>query len=263
MMQQWFDLESQHPSLISHEKIGDTVEGNSLYVFRVGKSNGGAVMWDGCTHGCEDTGTEASHWFSRWLVKSNTKRALSILAGNYWLVIPYVNYDRADGRTNMHKVNLNRNFITGWGTSGSNNPNDLRGNYRGPAPASEPETQALRYAMNKYRPQVYFNVHCGYHLVYYDGINRNIASIGSDIKQRYAKEIQTRAVRDRYSRVWSQKYIGAGNVSADAYSFGACAFLLETQRWTELPKTLDEWKSQWYPSIESLIFASLEAVQKI
>jgi hypothetical protein len=256
MMQQWFTLENQHPNLITHEKIGESVQGNDLYVFRIGNPNGGAVMWDGSTHGCEDTGTEASYWFTKWLVESTSQRAKSILSGNYWLVIPYVNYDRANGRTNMHGVDLNRNFVYNWGT-GSSSPSSET--YRGPYAASEPETQAVRYAQQKYNPKVYFNVHTGMHTIGYSAGNSEARSIGSSITQRYNAEIDSRGIAKQYNI--RTRSASGGFVASDAYALDACAFLFETQTWNELPGTLSEWRSQWYPNIEAVILAALESVQ--
>jgi hypothetical protein len=256
MMQQWFTLESQHPTLITHEKIGESVQGNDLYIFRIGNPSGGAVMWDGSTHGCEDTGTEASYWFTKWLVESSSQRAKNILAGNYWLVIPYVNYDRADGRTNMHGVDLNRNFVYNWGT-GSSSPGSET--YRGPSPASEPETQAVRYAQQKYNPKVYFNLHTGMHMIGYSAKNSAASTIGTSIGQRYDAEIRLRGITKQYS-IGTRSPSG-GFAASDAYALGACAFLFETQTWDELPATLSEWRSQWYPNVEAVILAALESVQ--
>lgn len=259
MMQQWFTLESQNPALITHEKIGRSVQGNDLYIFRIGNPAGGAVMWDGSTHGCEDTGTEASYWFTKWLVENGSQRAQNILAGNYWLVIPYVDYDRANGRTNMHGVDLARNFVYRWGTTGSSSPTSEQ--YRGSYAASEPETNAVRYAQMKYGPQVYFNVHTGLQAIGYAAKDSAANSTGADITERYIAEVESRGTVQEYTI--RRTPAGGGFVLSDAYAMGACAFLFETQKWEDLPVTLDEWRSQWYPHIEPIILASLESVQGV
>ncbi len=41
-------------------------------------------------------------------------------------------------------ANLNRNFSFNWGCCGSSSGNECDGSYRGPTPASEPETQAIQ-----------------------------------------------------------------------------------------------------------------------
>jgi hypothetical protein len=62
------------------------------------------------------------------------------------------------GRPNGNGVNLNRNFPTGWGGNGADILPDS-GNYRGPAPASEPETQALISYGQKVQPTMFFDWH--------------------------------------------------------------------------------------------------------
>ena len=277
MMQQWFALESQYPQYISKEIIGCTMNNNTLYIFKIGNPNGGAVMWDGCVHGPEDVGTEAGYWFTKWLCDSasaGNNRALNIIQGNYWLVIPYINYD-SNQRQNMRRqyvlengsiinvpygVDLNRNFVYNWGFYGSKDPNNNY-EYMGLYPGSEPETQAVRSAMQEFSPKVYFNVHCGMDLMVYAGQTPEIRAIGADIKTRYTAEVQSKELPDYYTSIWSSVGPYSGQVRDDAYSFGACGFLFETQTWDKMPNTLAEWKSNWLPTIECVILAALESVQ--
>jgi hypothetical protein len=258
MMQQWFELENQHPNVITHEQIGSSVQGNPLYVFRIGNPEGAAVMWDGSVHGCEDTGTESTYWFTNWLVNNDSQTAKDILSKNYFLVIPYINYDRYNGRTNMNNVNLARNFVYNWGHSGSSDPTSQ--DYRGPYAASEPETQAVRYAIMTYNPKVYVNVHTGLHTISYVGKNSSITDIGLKIKEIYEANLALKGAPPEYN-ITGHRSGGSGYVYSDAYDNGACAFLFETQTWETLPITLDEWHTQYYPSVEAVIIATLEAAQ--
>jgi hypothetical protein len=258
MMQQWFELENQHSDIITHKQIGSSVQGNPLYVFRIGNPEGAAVMWDGSVHGCEDTGTESTYWFTNWLVNNDSQTAQNILSANYFLVIPYINYDRYNGRTNMHNVNLARNFVYNWGLSGSSDP--ASEDYRGPYAASEPETQAVRYAIMTYNPKVYVNVHTGLHTISYVGKNSSITVIGAKIKEIYEANLALKGYPPEYN-ISGRRSGGSGYVYSDAYDNGACAFLFETQTWETLPLTLDEWRTQYYPSVEAVIIATLEAAQ--
>jgi len=67
-------------------------------------------------------------------------------------------------RTNAHGVDLNRNFPadweqveTGYGLV-SSDPDALT--WRGPAPASEPETRAVMQWLKETRPEAVFSMHC-------------------------------------------------------------------------------------------------------
>jgi hypothetical protein len=87
------------------------------------------------------------------------------------IAIPEINGSRINesgtGRINQNGVNLNRNYDYRWNEmSGSELiPNNSDGNYRGPSPASEPETQAVVSFMTSLGDAV------SLFLVYHDNLN--------------------------------------------------------------------------------------------
>ncbi len=154
-----------HPSVASYEIIGETYEGNSIFLFKIGNPNGGKVMWISALHGWEDMGSEVQYLIADWLLTSGTSEAQRILSRNYILFVPVVNVDSYEREnrnyeTDAYGVDLNRNFITGWSYVAPANtgfPNSYRGDYAG----SEKETQAVRNALQTYRPYIFMDLHYG------------------------------------------------------------------------------------------------------
>ena len=152
------ELSAKHSTYMSYEVIGKSILGNDILLFKIGNPDGGAILFDGRMHGAEDAGTEGGYLFAKWILESGESEADKILRNNYVLIIPIVNVD-SYYRSNMRSqytladgtiiycngVNLNRNFVSGFGSSGLDDPNDPY-DYRGLYAASEPETQAVIFA---------------------------------------------------------------------------------------------------------------------
>jgi len=136
------------------------------------------------------------------------------------LFIPVVNVDTW-ARTNVNHVNLNRNFVYKWGTTGSSSPSSLE--YRGPSAGSEKETQVLRNAFKIYTPKFYVNTHMwgGPRLFYWSG---NSATLVSTVKAKIAQISSQRKVTTYPTTSLSG---GGFAISDAAYYFKACAWLLE------------------------------------
>ena len=183
MWNAWDDKEDAIPYFMnlannyggSYESIGKSSGNNDwdIILFKFGNPNGEAVMVDSYLHGNEFYGYQVLKSVITWLVTSNDAEAQRILQNNYVLVVPVVNYRW--GRTNYDSpswmtandpgndggdcgVNLNRNFGPGWSSSLSRSNSD---NYSGTSTDSEPETQALITAWNRYHPRIYWNLHQG------------------------------------------------------------------------------------------------------
>ena len=182
-------LETRFPTKITHESIGKTVGGKDILLWKIGNPDGGRVMFSN-VHSNEKTGTEIYLMYAHWLLE-NKEPGVSdrILKRNYTLLAPTINVDQ-QGRGNKNNVNLNRNFPKSWRTDctilGTPDPTtgqcptgqeniygycyksgcacawsdrpDLE-HYRGIGPGSEPETQAMLSALQKWKPKFFLDYH--------------------------------------------------------------------------------------------------------
>lgn len=217
------DLCDANPEYASYEVIGKSYEGRDIWLFKLGNPEGGKVMWDGCLHGSEDQGSEIIYLFAEWLLESGDERAERILQRNYILFVPLINVDsytrqNRDFEDCQYGVDLNRNFKTGWQAKA---PNDY--DYPGPYAVSEPETEVMRNLFEAYRPHFYVNTHMGGGpwLGWYSRNNRTFVNQVLD-------RINELSVDMEVSPYTTNSVGSRGYAIGDAYSFGACAWLIET-----------------------------------
>lgn len=122
--------------------IGWSVEGRPIFAERYGTVGGRRVLVIGVIHGDEDDGLAIVEELRRREVPDGVE---------LWLV-ESMNPDGVanQDRHNSNDVDLNRNFPYNWGPIGV--PGD--GQYAGPGPASEPETQAMVNFMQQLQPDI-------------------------------------------------------------------------------------------------------------
>lgn len=166
-IQGFFDnLALQRPKFVRRLQIGVTTQGRPIYAYRFSGFQtspavdpGKAYMFVGLTHAREWVSGSVVMHLGKSIADSLANAATRTLVGRrvIWIV-PVVNPDgydhtwtsyrlwRKNRRLNSNGtrgVDLNRNYAKGWGGEGSSgNPgSDI---YRGTAPFSEPELQAVR-----------------------------------------------------------------------------------------------------------------------
>jgi protein MpaA len=123
-------------------EIGHSVLGTPIVAERLGTPGGRRVLVIGVIHGNEDDGTA---------IVDELRRLGAPDGVELWLV-ESMNPDgqAAQDRHNADQVDLNRNFPYKWQPLGV--PGD--GQYAGPGPASEPETQAMVKFIAQLRPDI-------------------------------------------------------------------------------------------------------------
>jgi hypothetical protein len=153
------ELAHERPGMFTLLPIGTSVQGRVLYLMRIVAPGAplldrSFLLFDGAHHGNEVIGSETLIRFlmqvhERYDEDVGMQEALEQVVID---VVPMVNPDgvmRASScvnyatcRKNTNGVDLNRNYRDHWGGPGSSN-NPTSPVYHGPAPLSEPESQAI------------------------------------------------------------------------------------------------------------------------
>lgn len=153
--------------------LGTSVEGREIVAEQHGTPGGRRVLVVGVIHGNEDAGLAVVDRLR------TTAEGGAIPEGIELWLVPSMNPDGevAQDRHNANEVDLNRNFPFRWGPIGE--PGNSQ--YAGPAPASEPETQAMVAFISQLRPELA--------LWYHQDANLIIPSDGRDgaLRARYAE----------------------------------------------------------------------------
>ncbi len=174
----WIEFADMHG--VKYESIGKSSgpENWDIVAFKFGDPSKSAVMVSAQLHGNEHYGYEVLWALANWLVSSDPT-AKNILANTYVVLIPVVDYRWARTNYNYQSVpdpyldiddnkpsgvDLNRNFSPSWTNE------SIEQQYSGTAPDSEPESQALIAAWNKFHPRFYWTLNQGSTRVYTEAI---------------------------------------------------------------------------------------------
>jgi hypothetical protein len=164
-------LAEEHPEIADYGVHGQSVAGSEI--FHVDVALGiqdrsdeelkelPTFYVDGGHHGNEILSMEAAYYFLEDVLQV-AENDTSVLEGKRLVVTPIVNPDGRvrDQRQNTNGVDLNRNYPFHWGRYGTGDvPGDPT--YNGPAPASEPETQANIDLMRGMNLEAHFSGHTG------------------------------------------------------------------------------------------------------
>jgi len=160
-------LEQSYPQLARLFTIGLTLEGRKIYALKISDNAAldeeeAEVLFLGCHHAREWISVEvpfllAKHLLEHYTTDAEVRRAVD--ESEVWIVplvnpdgleysIRYYRYWRKNRRLNADGsfgVDLNRNYDYGWGYDNEgSSPVPASEVFRGSAPFSEPETQAVR-----------------------------------------------------------------------------------------------------------------------
>jgi carboxypeptidase T len=253
MTQKLRQIQQLHSNITELKSIGRTVEGRDIWalVIKANKNstNTPQAIFMGGHHAREHLSVETPLRLAEWLLQqysAGNARVQTLVNEREIHIIPAVNpdgleFDISGFRYKMWRknrnlnsdgtygVDLNRNYGYKWGTGGSS-ANPRSDTYKGPAPFSEPETQAIQaYVKSLNRAKVLLSFHTFSELILYPwGHSKDSIANPKDL-QVFEKMANQMATWNKYKPMQaSDLYIASGDTTDWAYGeLGIFAFTFE------------------------------------
>ncbi len=178
-------VHAHHPDITEIKSIGKSLEGRDIWAIKISDNVTvdevePVVLVNGMHHAREVMTTEVTTDMVDYLTSQYGKDAqVTKWVNNYEIwVIPMFNVDGNNKvwtedsmwRKNTrggYGVDINRNYPTGWNSCEGSSSSQGAQDYRGTAPASEPETQAMMNFVNSIKPVFNISYHSYSELVIY------------------------------------------------------------------------------------------------
>ena len=186
-----YQLELDHPELVKGFEVGLSTEGRAIRGIILSSHSDGkpddakpSLLFNAMHHARELMTTEVVLDIADYLVSNydQDEEVRGWLDHYRIILVPQVNPDGNqrvhDGnrwwrkntwlkRSRVTGVDLNRNYPTLWNGCNGSSGNEGRQDYRGPSPASEPETKAMMALVAKYKPILNVSYHSYSELIIY------------------------------------------------------------------------------------------------
>lgn len=180
------NFNDRFPNITKRVSIGKSLEGRDIWALKISdnpstnETSEPAVLFNSMHHAREIMTPEVSIDIIEYLLtnyKIDAKVTDWIDSTEIW-VIPMFNVDGNNKMWNHdswwrkntrggYGVDLNRNYPAGWGSCNGSSGSRSSQTYRGTAPASEPETQAMMNFISKVRPVFDISYHSYSEIVIY------------------------------------------------------------------------------------------------
>ena len=180
------ETNKSYPEITKLVLVGTTLEGREIWAIKISDNAQGhdikepAILFNGMHHSREVMTTEVTTDIISYLTKNYLTRpeVKNWVDNNEIYVLPMLNLD---GNTKVwegdnmwrknarggYGVDINRNYPTSWGACNGSSGWKTSQTYRGDAPASEPETNALMDFVAKIKPVFNISYHAYSELVIY------------------------------------------------------------------------------------------------
>ena len=175
-------LERDYPQLAKVVELGETLEKRKIYALKISdnvslEENEPAVLFVGCHHAREWISVEVPFLFGKYLLENyagNPEVQNLVNRSEVWIV-PIVNPDGLEYTIHVYRywrknrrfnadgsygVDINRNYAYQWGYDNvGSSPGPASDIYRGTAPFSEPEADAVRrlFLSRNFRAMISFH----------------------------------------------------------------------------------------------------------
>ncbi|MBW7856918.1 MAG: hypothetical protein H3C43_01120 [Leptonema sp. (in: Bacteria)] len=255
-------FESSRPDLCSRSIIGYSVKGKPITALRISNQKPNnlrpKLLFNGAHHGNELLSIDytldlaamlldlellpASKLMNKKIPLFTKFERQQILSNIDIYIVPMVNPDSVDnywnrsihlGRKNSNGVDLNRNYPFQWnsGQTGASSQLPSAHDYRGPRPASEPETKAMMKFADEQRFSIIFSYHTFATRVLYPYTIDSVMNPWPDRALYYATEFTKEAESYRIERHYepARKLYSVDGTDQDWYfsQFGSLALIVE------------------------------------
>ncbi|MFK7824598.1 MAG: M14 family metallopeptidase [Oligoflexales bacterium] len=239
-----YQLELEHPDFVEGFEVGLSTEGRSIRGIILSSpteensiSNKPSILFNAMHHARELMTTEVILDIADYLLSNYEQdEIIQTWLDRYRIIlVPQVN---PDGNQRVHEgnrwwrkntwlsrnrvtgVDLNRNYPTLWDGCGGSSGNKGSQDYRGPSPASEPETQAMMELVAKHKPVLNVSYHSYSELIIYPYGCRKESNPSRQIFHEIALDMKKTIIDD--------------NDEADTYQVGTAPELLYQADGTDL-----------------------------
>lgn len=200
------------PALTKVIEVGKTLRGNTIFAIKISSNpdlndpTKPDILFNGMHHAREVMGPEVALDIIDQLLENygRDQKVTSWVNRNEIWVMPMFNVDgnnliwsgnpmwRKNAREN-YGVDINRNYPYAWGSCNGSSSDKNAQDYRGPAPASEPETQVMMNFVKTVRPVFDISYHSYSELVIYpkgcNGQRAQNADVVEPLGQAMAKTL--------------------------------------------------------------------------
>lgn len=212
------DFEESYPGLFRRERVGSSHEGRPLYAGILAADDQGefrpTVLFNSMHHAREVMTTEVAIGIMETLTGEYGKDPeITWWLNNYRIVVvPQVN---PDGNYRVHSgenfwrknawaeenrvfgVDLNRNYPSLWGECQGSSGRKWSDTFRGVAPASEPETQAMMELVERFRPVFDISYHSFSEMIIFPYGCSGVLNSARDVFESVALEINKSVIDDQ------------------------------------------------------------------
>ena len=175
-------LERDHPQLAKVVELGETLEKRKIYALKISNNvsleeNEPAILFVGCHHAREWISVEVPFLFGKYLLENyaGSPEVQNLVNRSEVWIVPIVNPDGLEYTIHVYRywrknrrfnadgsygVDINRNYAYQWGYDNvGSSPEPASDVYRGTAPFSEPETDAVRrlFLSRNFRAMISFH----------------------------------------------------------------------------------------------------------